>query len=228
MTRLSALAPPSLVGVAGLLLLAGAARAQDTAPAPDAGPAPLPLADRPLSAADGSTLTFGSAAGPEGLVVVFWSTACPWTDRYAPRLADLVAGYAPAGVGFVLVTPGGAVAGTGAGAAADAGTPGGAVAPRTVARASSREPAASALAAPYVADADGALADAFGARSLPHAFFYGPDRTLVYDGAIDDSPADADRVRVPYLRQAMDQSVAGLPVEVVRTQAFGCTVRGRR
>ena len=210
MTRLSALA-----GL--LLLLAGAVQAQDAEPAPDAGPAPLPLADQPLAAADGSTLTFGSAAGPEGLVVVFWSTACPWTDRYAPRLADLVSGYAPAGVGFVLVTPG-------APGAADAGG----AAPRPVTSASRREPAAGALAAPYVADGDGALAAAFGARSLPHAFFYGPDRTLAYDGAIDDSPADADRVRVPYLRQAMDQSIAGLPVEVVRTQAFGCTVRGRR
>ena len=211
MTRLSALV--------GLLFLVGVAHAQDATPAPDAGPAPLPLADRPLSADDGSSLTFGSAAGPEGLVVVFWSTTCPWTDRYAPRLAELVAGYAPAGVGFVLVTPGGAEA---------EAAPGGAAAPRAVVSASRPGPAASALAAPYVADADGSIAAAFGARSRPHAFFYGPGRTLVYDGALDDSPADADRVRTPYLRQAMDQSIAGLPVEVVRTQAFGCTVGGRR
>ena len=125
-------------------------------------------------------------------------------------------GYGRAGVGFVLVTSGGAARG----AAATGGV-------ETPTIASRRPPAAAGLPAPYVVDADGALAAAFGARATPHVFFYGPDRALVYDGAIDDSPADADRVRTPYLRQALDQSVAGLPVEVVKTQAFGCTVQGR-
>ncbi|MDT0632527.1 redoxin domain-containing protein [Rubrivirga sp. S365] len=199
MTRFSAV----LAALVGLSLAAGAASAQT------ADPTPLPLTDRTLRAADGSSLSFGSAAGPEGLVVVFWSTACPWDDRYAPRLSDLVASYGPAGVGFVLVTSEGPAA-----------VPTAAPAPR-------RRPASAGLAAPYVDDVDGSLAAAFGARSTPHVFFYGPDRTLVYEGAIDDSPVDADRVRTPYLRQALDQSIAGLPVEVMRTQAFGCTIKGR-
>ena len=199
-----------LPALLGLLLAAGAARAQ----APE--PVPLPLAGQTLTAADGSSLTLDAAAGPEGVVVLFWSTACPWTDRYAPRVADLVSSYAPAGVGFVLVTSGGP--------RLDAAQPGGAAGEGLAVR---RQPAAAGLTAPYVADADGALATAFGARATPHAFFFGPDRTLVYDGAIDDSPADAGRVRVPYLQQAMDQSVAGLPVEVMKTQAFGCTIGGR-
>ena len=205
MTRLSALL--------GLLLLASATAAQ----APERPP--LPLADRPLTVADGSALTLATAAGREGLVVAFWSTACPWTDRYAARLAELVDGYARAGVGFVLVTSGGVVRGAAvAGAVAPVGA-------EPAAPALRRPPAAAGLPAPYVVDADGALAAAFGARAAPHVFFYGPDRTLVYDGAIDDSPADADRVRTPYLRQALDESIAGLPVEVMKTQAFGCTIR---
>ena len=187
--------------------MAGAARAQ----VPE--PTPLPLADRTWTAADGSSLTLDAAAGPEGLVVLFWSNACPWTDRYAPRVADLVSGYAPAGVGFVLVTTG-------------EGEPSGAGRERQGPAAARARPAVG-LAAPYVADTDGALATALGARATPHAFFFGPDRTLVYDGAVDDSPADVGRVRVPYLQQAMDQSIAGLPVEVMKTQAFGCTIQGR-
>ena len=217
MIRLSAVFVPRTV-LAALLIAAGAASAQ----APE--PTPLPLADRALAAADGSRLTLGDAAGPEGLVVLFWSTTCPWADRYAPRVADLVASYAPAGVGFVLVTSDGPQA-----REAPAGTArgGGAARARPGANASRRQPAAGGLTVPYVADAGGALAAALGVRSAPHAFFFGPDQTLVYDGAVDDSPADVGRVQIPYLRQAMDQSIAGLPVEVMKTQAFGCTVQGR-
>jgi len=84
---------------------------------------------------------------------------------------------------------------------------------------------AAGLAAPYFLDPQGRLAASFGATNAPHAFFFGPAGTLLYDGALDDSPAAADRVQVPYLAQAMDQSVAGLPIDVQRTQAFGCTIK---
>ena len=169
---------------------------------------PVPQASTSFATADGSSTSLGAASGSAGLVVVFWSNACPWADRYAPRLADLVARYTPAGVGFVLV---------------NSGDP--AVSPRETPAASRETSTAAGLAVPYLADASGALAAAFGATSTPHAFFFGPDGALRYDGTVDDSPASADRVRTPYLAQAMDQSVAGLPIEVQRTQAFGCTIK---
>ena len=168
----------------------------------------LPMADASFQAADGSQTTLAAAAGDAGLVVVFWSNACPWTDRYAPRLADLAARYTPAGIGFVLV---------------NANDP--AQAEREAATASREQAASAGLVMPYLADPTGALAGAFGATNAPHAFFFDAGRTLRYDGTLDDSPASADRVRVPYLAQAMDQSVAGLAIEVQRTQAFGCALK---
>ena len=183
------------------LLLAGAASAQIT------NGAALPLADQTLTAVDGSSLSLVSAAGEEGLVVLFWSNTCPWTDRYAERVADLVRVYVPAGFGVVLV---------------NSNDPG---EDESASAEASRDHAATlSLAVPYIVDADGALAAAFGAESTPHAFFFGPARTLLYEGAIDDGPADVSRVQVPYLRQAMDQSVAGLPIEVKQTRALGCKI----
>ena len=167
-----------------------------------------PLAGETFETADGSRATLASATGPAGLVVVFWSNACPWTARYAPRLSALAETYAPAGVGFVVVNANDPAQG-------DRETP-----------TASREAASrDGIAPPYLMDPAGRLATAFGATSTPHAFFFGPAGTLLYDGAIDDSPAAPDRVRTPYLAQAMDQSVAGLPIEVQRTQAFGCTIK---
>ena len=184
-----------------LFVLAGAAQAQVT------NGSALPLADRSFSTADGSSLTLTSAAGDEGLVVLFWSNTCPWTERYAERVADLVRVYVPAGVGVVLVNEDDPTTGD--------------PAPASAARSHA---ASRSLTAPYVLDADGALATAFGATNTPHAYFFGPDRTLLYDGAIDDGPADVSRVQTAYLRQAMDQSVAGLPIEVQQTRALGCKI----
>ena len=168
----------------------------------------LPMADAALASADGSQTTLSASAGAAGLVVVFWSNACPWTDRYAPRLADLAERYTPAGIGFVLV---------------NANDP--AQSDRESATASREHATGAGLVMPYLADPSGALATAFGASSAPHVFFFDAGRVLRYDGTLDDSPASADRVRVPYLAQAMDQSVAGLPIEVQRTQAFGCALK---
>lgn len=191
----------SLLLTASTLRLAGAASAQVTYE--DA----LPLVDRTFSTADGSSLTLASAAREEGLVVLFWSNTCPWTERYADRVAELIRVYVPADVGFVLV---------------NANDPG---EDDMQSAAASREHAAAlALAVPYVLDPEGALASAFGATSTPHAYFFGPARTLLYDGAIDDGPADVSRVQTAYLRQAMDQSIAGLPIEVQQTRALGCKI----
>ena len=182
-------------------LLAGTAAAQGLS----YGDA-VPLDGDSFTAADGSQTTLAAQSGDAGLVVVFWSNACPWADRYAPRLADLVARYTPAGVGFVLV---------------NSNDP----ADETATPAASREASTRAgLAVPYLLDPGGALAAAFGAENTPHAFFFDGAGALRYDGTLDDSPTSPDRVRVPYLAQAMDQSVAGLPIEVQRTQAFGCTI----
>lgn len=170
--------------------------------------ATLPDPDRTFETADGSNVTLAEAAGEAGLAVIFWSNACPWASRYADRVVDLIEGYAPAGVGFVLV---------------NANDP--AQNERETAAASREHAAAAGLVAPYLVDASGDLATAFGATSAPHVFFFGPAGTLLYDGAVDDSPADMSRVQVPYLRQAMDQSIAGLAIEVQRTQAFGCTIK---
>lgn len=185
------------------LLLAAGASAQTLSHG-----AMIPLASESFAAADGSQTSLDAATGSAGLVVVFWSNTCPWTDRYAPRLADLVARYTPAGVGFVLVNSNDPTENE-----------------REAATASRETSASSGLAVPYLADPSGRLAASFGATSAPHAFFFDGSGSLRYDGAIDDSATSPARVRVPYLAQAMDQSVAGIPIEVQRTQAFGCTIK---
>ena len=157
----------------------------------------VPLSDQSFTTTDNASLSLGDATGSAGLAVIFWSDACPWVDKYADRMADLADGYGRAGVRFVFVQS----------------------------EPLSDEGAGTNPGAPVVLDVEGRLARAFGARNAPQAFFFGTDGGLAYQGAIDDSPANVDRVRVPYLQQAMDQSIAGVPVEVQSTRALGCTIK---
>lgn len=159
--------------------------------------AAAPLADQAFTTTDNATLSLADAMGSAGLAVIFWSDACPWVDKYAERMATLTDRYGRAGVGFVFVQS----------------------APLT------EDGSLGNPGAPIVMDTGAQLATAFGARNAPQAFFFSSSDGLAYQGAIDDSPANVDRVQVPYLQQAMDQSIAGMPIEVQSTRALGCTIK---
>ncbi|MEO7850872.1 MAG: redoxin domain-containing protein, partial [Rubrivivax sp.] len=85
-------------------------------------------------------------------------------------------------------------------------------------------------AAPKAAliDASSATGRAYAARTTPHMFVVDPAGKLVYAGAIDDkrsaNPADA-RSANNYVRAALNESLAGKPVTVASTQAYGCSVK---
>jgi hypothetical protein len=79
--------------------------------------------------------------------------------------------------------------------------------------------------ATYVRDPNATFARALGATRSPHAFVFDEDQTLVYVGAVDDSPSSSKRVSEHYLRDALQAVVAGRTVERAQQKAFGCTLR---
>lgn len=66
---------------------------------------------------------------------------------------------------------------------------------------------------------------AYGAVRTPEVFVLGPDGTLAYHGAIDDNPDSPSSVKKQYLRDALDEILAGKPVSVAKTVSVGCTVK---
>jgi hypothetical protein len=77
-------------------------------------------------------------------------------------------------------------------------------------------------------DVDGKLGRAYGARTTPHMYLIDPQGKLVYAGAIDSKPtADPADVKTAtnYVKQALDESLAGKPVSVATTRAYGCSVK---
>jgi peroxiredoxin len=79
-------------------------------------------------------------------------------------------------------------------------------------------------------DEDGAVGKAYGATNTPHMYIIDAKGTLVYAGAIDNSPdAEGESPEggklVNYVESALDELGAGKPVTVSRTKAYGCSVK---
>jgi peroxiredoxin len=77
-------------------------------------------------------------------------------------------------------------------------------------------------------DPDGKVGHAYDARATPHMYVIDPKGTLIYAGAIDDkrstNPADVKTAK-NYVVAALDDAMAGHPVGIGHTQAYGCTVK---
>lgn len=175
----------------------------------------LPLAS-PLPVSEAETASTASTLadhwGENGVMVVFAANVCPyvqdWLDRL-PRMADFAVAN---DIGFVVVNA------------------------NARRRTSDDSPEAmAALAAehgfdfPYLIDRDARLADALGAMRTPEVFLFDGDKTLVYQGAIDDRSGPFDEVTAHWALDALRQMSAGDSITTPSSAAIGCSVlRPRR
>ena len=176
-----------------------------------------PLPDFALPGVDGKTHKAGEYAGGKVLAVVFESNHCPVSQLYEGRIEKLYEDYRRKGVTLVAINPNN---------------------PKTVRldelgytdvtdslpemklRAGLRR-----IAWPYLYDGDTqAVSVKFGAVATPHIFLFDADRKLRYQGRIDDNQRE-ELVKTQDARNAIDALLAGRPVPVAETTAFGCTTK---
>jgi thiol-disulfide isomerase/thioredoxin len=187
-----------------LALLAPAALAQEALPIGSE----IPMAERVMENANGSATSIAQQVRPRGVAVMFWCNTCPWVRRYEDRVSALVREFSDAGVGFIAVNPNDPVAFPGdnfdamRALVAEAGYP-----------------------FAYVVDEGSEMARAFGATRTPQIFLFNSDGRLVYEGTIDDSPSDPGEVEQAFFRDALERMIAGEPIQVEKTKAFGCTIK---
>jgi peroxiredoxin len=83
---------------------------------------------------------------------------------------------------------------------------------------------------PVLLDESGAVGHVYGATNTPNMYVIDKSGTLVYAGAIDNSPdAEGESPTGPtlvnYVSDALDAISAGKPVAVPQTKAYGCSVK---
>jgi len=77
---------------------------------------------------------------------------------------------------------------------------------------------------PYIYDKTQESARQCGATCTPHVFLLGSERTVKYQGAIDDNN-NAEKVEKHFLRDAIDAVLAGEKVAEPVTRQRGCSIK---
>jgi peroxiredoxin len=147
-------------------------------------------------------LDLKTALGKKATVLMFISAECPVSNAYNDRMAALARDYAGKGVSVIGIN-------------------------------SNRQEAPAEIAEharqhgfsfPVLKDVNNVQADAFGAHVTPEIYVYDGDQKLRYHGRIDDDKSGAD-IKSRDLRTTLDALLAGEPVPVAETKAFGCSIK---
>jgi peroxiredoxin len=78
----------------------------------------------------------------------------------------------------------------------------------------------------WIDDSSGAIGHLYEMKTTPHTFVIDKNGVLVYDGAMDDQPDPFHDPRKAnnYVRDAVDEVIAGKPVTISSTKPYGCGV----
>lgn len=134
-------------------------------------------------------------------VVMFVSSTCPCMASHRDPLEDLAAAYAPRGVQFLAVESDVTI--TPQGLAAEA-----------------RE-----YSMPLLRDEGARLANAFGAESATYTVVVDREGHIRYRGGFDSDRVTRHPDATPYVRDALEDLLAGRPPRRPETNALGCMLR---
>jgi len=177
--------------------------------------AKAPLADALMMNVNGTQMSLETAAGPNGVLVVFSCNTCPFvvgngekSDGWEGRYNATAAFAKENGVSMVLVNSNEAKRDN-----------------HDSMEAMKAHAKENDYGMPYLLDSGHRLADAFGALKTPHVYLFDADMTLVYRGSIDDNVSDADAVSERYVENAITAVAAGKRCSVAETKAIGCSIK---
>ncbi|HEX7315030.1 MAG TPA: thioredoxin family protein [Pyrinomonadaceae bacterium] len=160
------------------------------------------IPDFTLPDADGKEHSLASLKGSKGTVLIFIATQCPISNAYNERMQKLAEDYKAKGFNVVGINSNST---------------------ETAAEVKSHA-AEKGLTFAILKDPNNKLADRFSAQATPEAYLLDASGKLVYHGRIDNS-------RYGYvitssdLRDAIEATLAGKPVEKAEAKAFGCSIK---
>lgn len=150
----------------------------------------------------------------KGFVVVFTCNTCPVAKAYQERIAALNATYAEKGYPVIAINPNDADA-----VPAES---------FNKMQALARE---KKFTFPYLLDPDHVVTKQFGATRTPHVFILNKTaggNVVSYIGAIDSDPEDGNASKTDFVKNAVDDLLAGKQPVVSSTKAIGCSIKWKK
>ena len=164
-----------------------------------------------LPSAEGAQLSLADIRdGHAATVVVFTCNHCPYALAWHDRLQRVARDYAARGVGFVQIN------------ANDARKY-----PADSFAAMAERVRRGEFASPYLHDESQDVARNWGAKVTPHVFVLDGPGDVAYQGAPDGDYSDESQ-DARWLRQALDDVLAGRPVAEPQTKPQGCSIKWKK
>lgn len=164
--------------------------------------------DFSLKATDGESYSLKDFKKSSALVVVFSCNHCPYVVAYEGRMISVQKDYAAKGVQFAAINSNDS-----------------ANYPEDSFENMVQRAKAKGFNFPYLRDETQEVARRYGATHTPHLFVFDAGRKLAYTGKIDDNWENPPAVKKQYLRDALDDLIAGKPPRLAETHAIGCTIK---
>src|SRR6202041_1608909 len=203
-----------IVGLAFPLATAVAAFSQLAHPILSIG---SPAPDFALPGVDGKIHKLNDYASSPILAVIFTCNHCPIAQMYEQRIQQLANDYKSKGVALVAIQPNDPKAiRIDELDSSDLGD--------TLAEMKIRVQYKH-LTYPYLYDGETqSVTRAYGPQATPHIFIFDKERRLRYEGRFDNNYR-VEKVTTEDARNAVDALLAGTPIAVPHTTAFGCTTK---
>lgn len=170
--------------------------------------ASIPMTKHVMMDISDKEMSLTDLATDKGLLVVFSCNTCPFVVMWEDRYAQLEEKCAETGMGMVYINSNQAKRDDDDSVEA------------MKAHAKKMD-----YSYPYLIDENSQVADAFGAKTTPHIFLFDAKQQLVFKGAIDDNYKDINKVKEPYLLNAIDELLAGKKISLAETKAIGCSIK---
>lgn len=157
--------------------------------------------------ADGSDVSLDSYAGSTTTVILFVSNVCPYDNYYGERIRNMISTYSGR-ARFLLINS----------------------YQETEESADKMKEALAkwGISVPYLADKDQVAFTILGAKKSPEAFVLtgSPGKyKIAFNGPIDDNAQSGAAVTKNYLRDAIENTLAGKSNDYTNLRTIGCTIR---
>ncbi len=150
---------------------------------------------------DGKTYQLSHLKIYSAIVIMFWSTDCPYVQAYNDRINTIVSEYQANNVAFWGINS---------------------MNSESISRIKEHCDENNYIF-PMLKDRDNIIANLFGATKTPEVFILDNNMVVLYHGRIDDNQA-AGEVKSNDLRNALDEYLAGSEVTNKITKQFGCKI----
>lgn len=170
-----------------------------------------PAPDFNLPGVDGKEYSLNSFKDKEALIVIFSCNHCPYVQAYEERIKQIQDDYRSKGAAVVAINSN-----------EDVNYPEDSF-ENMKKRADEKK-----FNFPYLRDETQSFARAYDATHTPEIFLFDKERKLAFHGKIDDNWQEPERVQNHYLRNALDELLAGKDISVPETFTIGCTIKWKK